>query len=136
MGRFPAPVGLRLMKKNDVVLIAVIVILAFAAFVGVSLYSASASGEGEAVVYLDGEEQGRYPLDQDCSIEIPSGDGKYNRLEIKDGQAAMAEATCPDKVCVKHRPVKKQGESLVCLPNKVVVEIENGGEPEVDGAAR
>ncbi len=55
-------------------------------------------------------------------------------MEIKDGQADITKAYCPDKICVDQRPVSRQGESLVCLPNKVVVEIENGGEPEIDGS--
>ena len=55
-------------------------------------------------------------------------------MEIKDGQADITKASCPDKICVDQRPVSRQGESLVCLPNKVVVEIENGGEPEIDGS--
>lgn len=121
------------MKKNDVILIAVILTLALTAFAGISWYSARTTREGEAVVYLDGEEQGRYPLSQDTLVEIPSENGNYNLLEIKDGKADMTEASCPDKICVNHWPVKNQGESLVCLPNKVVVEIENGREPEVDG---
>lgn len=85
------------------------------------------------MVEVDGQEQGRYPLDQDTSVEIRLEDGSYNRLEIKDGRADITEASCPDKICVKHRPVSRRGESLVCLPNKVVVEIENGQAPEVDG---
>ncbi len=126
--------GLGSMKKNDFKLIAVIAALALAAFAGISLYSVRTTREGEAVVYFDGDEQGRYPLNQDISVEIPSEDGNYNRLQIKDGKANITEASCPDKICVKHRPVQSQGESLVCLPNKVVVEIENGMGLEVDGS--
>lgn len=120
------------MKKNDIILIAVIVVLALAAFGGISLYSANSTREAEAVVILDGEEQGRYPLSQDTTVKIDLADGSYNILEIKDGKADIIEATCPDKICVEHRPVSKRGESLVCLPNQVVVEIENGEETEVD----
>lgn len=122
------------MKKNDVILIGVILILALAAFGGISWYSEKNTKEAEAVVYVDGEEQERYPLNQDTSVRVSLEDGNYNLLEIKDGQADITEASCPDKVCVDHRPVKNQGESLVCLPHKVVVEIENGEEAKIDGA--
>ncbi len=122
------------MKKNDMILIGVILIVALAAFGGISWYSEKNTKEAEAVVYVDGEEQGRYPLNQDTSVRVSLEDGNYNLLEIKDGQADITEASCPDKVCVDHRPVKNQGESLVCLPHKVVVEIENGEEGKIDGA--
>ncbi len=121
------------MKKNDVFLVAGLLLAALAAFGGITWYSAASTREAEAVVEVDGQEQGRYPLDQDTSVEIRLEDGSYNLLEIKDGKADITEASCPDKVCVDHRPVSRRGESLVCLPNKVVVEIENGQEAEMDG---
>ena len=135
MEGFAVPVDLNSMKKNDVILTVVILALALAAFGGISWYSANSTKEPEAVIYLDGKEQGRYSLNQDTVVEIPAEDGNYNLLEIKDGQADMTKASCPDKICVNHRPVKHQGESLVCLPNKVVVEIANGQEPEIDSSA-
>ena len=124
------------MKKNDVILIGVILVLALVSFGGIYLYSAPNTGNGEAVVYLDGAEQGRYRLDQELSLEIPAGQGNYNVLEIKDGKADITEASCPDKICVNHRPVKNPGERLVCLPNRVVVEIEKDKEPGLDAAVR
>ena len=121
------------MKKNDVILIAGLLLAALAAFGGISWYLAADTQKAEAVVEVDGQEKGRYPLDQDTSVEIQLEDGSYNLLEIKDGRADITEASCPDKICVDHRPVSRRGESLVCLPNKVVVDIENGQEAEVDG---
>jgi hypothetical protein len=121
------------MKKNDFILIAGLLLAALAAFGGISWYLAADTQKAEAVVEVDGQEKGRYLLDQDTSVEIQLEDGSYNLLEIKDGRADITEASCPDKICVDHRPVSRRGESLVCLPNKVVVEIENGQEAEVDG---
>lgn len=135
MGISAIPVGLKQMKKNDFILLAVIIVAALAAFGGVSLYSAISTRASEAVVYLDGEEQGRYPLSEDTTVEIRQESG-YNILQIRDGKADITEASCPDKVCVNHRAVSGQGESLVCLPNKMVVEIENGRESGVDAGTR
>lgn len=122
------------MKKNDFILIAVLLMAALAAFAGVSLYSKFSTSEPEAVVYQQGEEQGRYPLSQDTVVEISSENGVYNILKIREGKAEITEASCPDKICVRHRPISRQGESLVCLPNQTVVEIENGAESEIDAA--
>ncbi|MCI8484439.1 MAG: NusG domain II-containing protein [Lachnospiraceae bacterium] len=130
-----APADLNLMKKNDVILMGVLAAAALILSVGISLYFAANTKMAEAVVYVDGKEQGRYALNHPQTVKISSGDGNYNVLEIKENQAEITEASCPDKLCVKHRPVKKSGESLVCLPNRVVVEIENGDEREVDSSA-
>ena len=63
------------MKKNDVILIVVLLMTAFAAFVSISLYSKLSTREAEAVVYVKGEEQGRYPLSQDTVVELSLENG-------------------------------------------------------------
>ena len=71
------------MKKNDVILIVVLLAAALAVFGGISLFSAKSGKDPEAVVYLDGEKQGSYPLNQDASVKIQSASGGYNILEIR-----------------------------------------------------
>ena len=44
-------------------------------------------------------------------------------LIIKDGEAYMQEADCPNQICVHHSPISHKGESIVCLPNRVIIEI-------------
>lgn len=122
------------MKKNDVIMIAVIVIIALAAFVGVNLYGEQNTKDAQAVVTIDGKEYGSYPLAEDITVKIESENGGFNLLVIEDGAASVEEASCPDKICVRHKPIDKTGETLVCLPNKVVVEIENGEAAEVDAS--
>jgi hypothetical protein len=38
-------------------------------------------------------------------------------------------ADCPDKLCVSHREIFREGESIVCLPHRVVVTVTKGGKP-------
>lgn len=124
-------------QKGDVVLIAVILALAAAAYGGIRLYQGMdtrelVAREPAAVVTVDGVEYGRFPLDADATEKIELPDGAYNILVVKDGTADITEASCPDGICVNHRAVSRQSETIVCLPNKVVVEIENGEESGVD----
>ncbi len=53
----------------------------------------------------------------------------HNEVVIENGQVQMAEANCPDKVCLHHTPIDTAGQSIVCLPNQVVVTI-SGTHPE------
>jgi len=123
------PAGLKSMKKNDLKLLAVLLGLALAAFV-------RTTKEPQAVVLLDGKERGRYSLSEETVVEIRQEDGSYNILQIRDGKAEITEASCPDKICVNHRQVRGQGESFVCLPNRLVVEIENGEDLGIDAGTR
>ena len=121
------------MKKNDIILIAVI--LAVAA--GVFLFSSmkKADGGAKAVVYVDKEETAVYDLSEEGTYEIKSDRGT-NLLVIKDGKADVTEADCPDDLCVKQKEISKNGETIVCLPHRVVVEIESLEESELDAITK
>ena len=40
-------------------------------------------------------------------------------------------ADCPDKVCMNPSHIEKPGQSLVCLPHKVMIEIKGMAEDDV-----
>lgn len=119
-------------RKGDMILIVVILALAAAAYFGIKFYQRMSTKEPVAVVTVDGDEYGRFPLDQDVKEKIELPDGAYNILMVKDGAADITDASCPDGICVNHRAISRQSETIVCLPNKVVVEIQNGEESDVD----
>lgn len=113
------------MKKNDIVLICLIALAAF----GVIGYHFLHKTEGARVlITVGGKKYGSYDLSKDQTIDIHG----TNTLKIKAGKAFMTEATCPDKLCVQHKPISKDGESIICLPNRVVVTIEGGKERDLD----
>ncbi len=37
----------------------------------------------------------------------------------------MISSPCPDKICIKQGWINKKGESIVCLPNRVVLRLED-----------
>lgn len=106
-------------RRNDVIFIAVLVTAVL--LLGAGMYFLR--GEGNTVtVTVDGAPYGTYPLSEDTVVEIATDYG-YNRLVIRDGKAAMEAADCPDGICADHRPISRVGESIVCLPHKVVATV-------------
>jgi hypothetical protein len=83
-----------------------------------------------AVVTVDGEEVGRYALSQDKRLTI--GEEDYNIVEISQGEAAVTEANCGDLTCVHTGRISREGETIVCLPHKLIVRIEGGEAQGVD----
>lgn len=81
----------------------------------------------------DSEIQGVYSLAEDRVIEINDG---TNILKIRNGTADMAKANCPDKLCVNQRAISKNGESIICLPNEVVVTVDSSENSEFDAVAQ
>ena len=45
---------------------------------------------------------------------------------ISEGRAHMEEADCPDKSCTRMKEIRFEGESIICLPNRVVLKITGG----------
>ena len=76
----------------------------------------------KAVVTLDGTVVMEQDLEENCSISIQTQEG-YNIFQVQDGRASIAEADCRDQICVEHTAISKKGETIVCLPHKLVVEI-------------
>ena len=117
--------------RNDVIFI--VALLAVIAIAGACLYFFR--GEGDTVtVSIDGKVVATYPLDEDLVKDIHTeGDG-LNRLIIRDGKAWVEKASCPDGICAAHKPIHREGESIVCLPNKVVITIQTAdttNEPDI-----
>lgn len=90
------------------------------------------------VITLDGKEYGRYLLEKDQEIKVQSEAGQ-NCIRIKNQVVWMEEADCPDKYCVSKGKISKTNQTIVCLPHKLVVEIEAAEKEstaEVDGVAK
>ena len=117
-------------RRNDVIFIAAL--LAAVMLLGAGMYFFR--GDGDAVtVTVDGALYGTYPLTVDTAVDIPT-DGGYNRLVVRDGAAFMDAADCPDGICAAHHPISRNGESIVCLPHKVVVTVitaDSGDTPDI-----
>lgn len=113
----------------DILLAAGLLLLALA------LYLALQPGGGGtwAVVTQNGEEIARYSLGEDRTVTIGGED--YNVLEISGGAAAVVEANCGDHTCVRTGTISRTGETVVCLPHRLVVRIEGGDGPSFDAAA-
>ena len=111
----------RVKKRNDIIFICALLLLVFAASLAMHLFKT----EGDTVtVTVDGRLWGEYPLNEESEIEIKTEFG-HNLLIIEDGCAYMKSASCPDGICANHRPISYDGESIICLPNKVVIVIDN-----------
>lgn len=109
------------LRRNDVIFIAALLVVVTVA--GACLYFFR--GEGDTVtVSVDGTIIATYPLDVDRVEDIHTGTDGLNRLIIRDGKAWVETASCPDGICAAHKPIHRSGESIVCLPNKVVVTVQ------------
>ena len=108
--------------RNDIILVAVIAVIAAA---GLLFFGLNKEAGAYAAVNIDGEQTAVYPLSVDTEVTITTGENNenINVLTIKDGKAYVSEANCPDGICAETRAAQYVGETIVCLPHKVVIEI-------------
>ena len=118
-------------RKADIVLVLVLLLVAAAA--GIFMLAVRDTG-GEAVVLRDGQEVLRLPLSEDAEEVITEGEDS-NTVVIRDGTASVTQANCPDKVCVHTGEIRYEGQTIVCLPHKLVVKIQGGEKAEADAVS-
>ncbi len=121
--------------KNDLLLLGVLLCVCIAVLLVFSF------GKGKTgatvVVTVDGKEYGRYDLAKEQKVPIYNDQGEVtNTLLIRDHKADMIDADCRDLLCVKQKAIDRSGETIVCLPNRVVVSVENDSQDALDGFAQ
>ena len=101
-------------KSLKVWLIVILGIAAVCVVAMVLLYGQRQTG-GMVQITQNGTVVGTYPLDQDHTVRV-------------------AEASCPDQVCVRHGATDQTADPIACLPNGLVVEVvANPQTSQLDG---
>ena len=128
--------GNRKRMLRDILL--VVVLLALAVVLLIVIYNRGREGS-YVVVMIRNKEIARYSLainaiyaiydiyDDYDNYDNNGDNGRKNKIEIKDGRVRMLEASCPNHLCIRQGWISLEGQSIVCLPNKVVVRIEGSG---------
>lgn len=108
-------------KKTRLVADIVLIVLLLAVGLSAILITKLTTEDGyEATVTVNGETVGSYPLSENGRFEINGG---TNILVIENGEAYVEWASCPDGVCKHRGRISGVGEKIVCIPNRVMIEI-------------
>lgn len=116
-----------MIKKADIILAVLLIVVGLAMSYILSFGQDTGS---ELIISCDGEKFGSYSLYEDREIEIKQND-HINKVTIKNGTVSMSFSDCHGQDCIHQGEITKSGEAIICLPNKVVLEIA-GGEAEYD----
>lgn len=108
-----------MIKKSDIILAVTLIILGLAASYFLSIGKDVGS---ELLISCDGKKFGSYSLLEDREIVIDKNN-HINKVTIKNGTVSMSFSDCKGQDCVHQRDISLSGESIICLPNKVVLEI-------------
>ena len=118
--------------RGDLLLIAALLIAGLA--MTAALYGLRQDGR-QVVVRVDGQIVAQLTLSQDAQYPVESEGSVTNLVVIQDGSVHMEEAVCPDHLCIRRGAIRYAGDSIICLPNKVVVEISGEDALNLDAVA-
>lgn len=108
-----------MIKKADIILAAVLIATGLIS----SYVLAFEHGNGNEVeITADGQLFGIYPLSEDRQITVKEN-SHINKITINGGGVSMSFSDCSGQDCVNHESISENGEMIVCLPNRVTVEI-------------
>lgn len=108
-------------KKMDIVITAGLLVLSLLMAFAVSNMGTKEAGQ-ILRVEVNGQVAHEVPLDKDQELIIDDG-VHMNKIAIKDGKAYMEEANCRDQICTHMQKISIDGETIICLPNRVYLEV-------------
>ncbi len=126
------------MKKNDIILMGIILLIGIVAFGIMNILQSQNTSDSMVLIKDDGVVVKSFPFTEKTDEVFEFFDGEeINVVVIKDGVVTVSEANCRDQICVKSQSISRSGEIIVCLPHKFTVEIysENTDDQSLDGIA-
>jgi hypothetical protein len=75
-----------------------------------------------ALIYEDGNQIADIALNTDQTIQVKGPLG-ISVIEVRNGKIRMAASPCPHQICVRMGQISKAHSSIVCVPNRIVIQI-------------
>ena len=114
-------------RKKDLILIFALLIIALFLLLIQRVYG-NAQGEANMVtITVNQKLYGTYDLNKNQTITIQNNSGT-NTIRIQNKEVWMEEADCPDGYCKEQGHIRKNKQTIVCLPHRLVVEVSNDSE--------
>lgn len=116
------------LKPFDFVIVFLLILLSFLPYV--IFFSqqsvADETNDRYAVIRINGQEVDRFNLDETTDFEKTyyPAENQYNIIQVKDGSIRVREDNSPDQIAVKTSWISKNGETSICLPHRLVIEIQ------------
>lgn len=128
-------------QKKDILMIGAVLCIALVAY-GLMLRARSGQVLSNMVIISANNVQYEtVPLGATRRITVTQENGDVNIVEVDEKGARMAESSCKNQLCVHQGAVtvenwlyRSLGRSIICLPNRVIVElsVENAQQIQLD----
>ncbi|MGI6189102.1 MAG: NusG domain II-containing protein [Caldicoprobacteraceae bacterium] len=122
------------LKIGDVFVYVFAVVLVIAGITGMYLMGLK---DDRHNVVIEVDRETKYSVEiyegmEPVELYVDAGDGRYNKVVVMNGEVKIEEANCPDRLCVKSGAIRFSGQTIVCLPHRVVVRLTGPGDSQSD----
>ena len=118
-------------KKTDYIVISLLFLLISLFFCATIMTSNGDSPEKYLQISINGEVKYKVSLSDNREIDLKE---EHVKITVNNNRAMVSESDCPDRVCIKSGYIEKEGESIICLPNRLSLKIV-GGEADYDAVS-
>ena len=108
----------------------VLAVIALAVGIGLKTWGADHGGELSVVISVDGTEVQRLPLEE--HTRVIGTDGAVLTVQMDDTGVWVAESDCPTQDCVHTGKITRGGQSIVCLPGRISIQLVGGADDGID----
>lgn len=115
-------------KKNKTGLIVIIALIAAACILAVVFWFMNKGPASSVVIKVDGNVVKTVSINQNQTINVEGYNGGYNIVNIENGVVDVREADCDNQICVNSSTITKPGQTITCIPHRVIVEIVGGSD--------
>ncbi|RYL92430.1 NusG domain II-containing protein [Sporolactobacillus sp. Y61] len=123
--------GFSMIRRWDIIIVCLLVLFSFLPF-GIFSYVQAEQTSGDrsevAVIKVNNKKVKQVVLSGNAEnqiFDIHTKDGGVNTIQVRNNRIRIKSANCPDQVCVRTGYISKPGETIVCIPHKVVIEIQS-----------
>lgn len=112
------------MKKLDIVLIAFLILFP-SIFVIKDLFFMPKASDTYIEISVDGKPYKNLEFkDETYTYPLKTKFG-FNKIEVAKDYVRVLEADCPNKLDVLQGKINKPSQSIVCIPNRMIIEIKS-----------
>lgn len=115
------------LKIGDIIVISVILLI----MAGVFCFRLFGFAEGESVVVAYGETEKVYSLDENARFNVESNDIMLT-VVIENGCVWVDNSNCPEQVCVINGKISRVGQTIACVPARLLIKIIGEGDNDYD----
>ena len=109
-------------KKRDILILSAIFILCISFLILPKLFESGKTAE----ISIDGEIVKTVLLSKDDTFKLNSF-----TIDVRDGAICVLDSPCHDKICVHTGYISKPSQTIVCLPERLIIKIK-GEDKEAD----